>query len=324
MALDSLFRIYSMSKPITGVAMMQLYEQGKWQLDDPITKYAPELAGLKELTWDKDGKVVTGADGAAVLADAEKAGDDAPVDEPYGGLRLRPRWRRSGQQGLPRSARAGVRRSRRDDEEARRHPAALRAGNEVVVLRGRRHSGLPGAEALRSEIRRLPQAARHRPDGDDRYRVLRHAGSQAAFHRGLSLGHAAEQAGDERRADRSRRLRRSGAARVGWRRPRRLDARLRALLPDDAQQGRNRRQAHPQGRNGQADDAEPHRRTAVGCRRHEAAAGSRGGSLRSRFRGVRGARRAPAFRSATGRSTGAARPAPGSGSIRSTIWPSSA
>jgi CubicO group peptidase (beta-lactamase class C family) len=41
MALDSLFRIYSMSKPITGVAMMQLYEQGKWQLDDPITKYAP-------------------------------------------------------------------------------------------------------------------------------------------------------------------------------------------------------------------------------------------------------------------------------------------
>ena len=58
MALDSLFRIYSMSKPITGVAMMQLFEQGKWQLDDPITKYAPELAGLKELTWDADGKVV--------------------------------------------------------------------------------------------------------------------------------------------------------------------------------------------------------------------------------------------------------------------------
>ena len=51
MALDSLFRIYSMSKPITGVAMMQLYEQGKWKLDDPVTKYVPELASLKELTW---------------------------------------------------------------------------------------------------------------------------------------------------------------------------------------------------------------------------------------------------------------------------------
>jgi CubicO group peptidase (beta-lactamase class C family) len=72
MALDSLFRIYSMSKPITGVAMMQLYELGKWRLDDPITKYAPELAGLNELTWDRDGKVVTGADGAAVLTTPKK------------------------------------------------------------------------------------------------------------------------------------------------------------------------------------------------------------------------------------------------------------
>jgi CubicO group peptidase (beta-lactamase class C family) len=72
MALDSLFRIYLMSKPITGVAMMQLYEQGKWQLDDPITKYAPELAGLKELTWDNDGKVAIGADGKPVLAAPKK------------------------------------------------------------------------------------------------------------------------------------------------------------------------------------------------------------------------------------------------------------
>ena len=72
MALDSLFRIYSMSKPITGVAMMQLYEQGKWKLDDPITKHAPELANLKVLTWDSAGKVVTSADGTPVLATPKK------------------------------------------------------------------------------------------------------------------------------------------------------------------------------------------------------------------------------------------------------------
>jgi CubicO group peptidase (beta-lactamase class C family) len=72
MANDSLFRIYSMSKPITGVAMMQLYEQGKWRLDDPITKYAPELEGLKELTWDSAGKVVMDADGKPVLVTPKK------------------------------------------------------------------------------------------------------------------------------------------------------------------------------------------------------------------------------------------------------------
>jgi len=44
---DTIFRIRSMTKPITGVALMQLYEQGKWKLDDPITKWVPELANLK-------------------------------------------------------------------------------------------------------------------------------------------------------------------------------------------------------------------------------------------------------------------------------------
>jgi CubicO group peptidase (beta-lactamase class C family) len=61
-----------MSKPITGVAMMQLYEQGKWQLDDPITKYAPEFANLKVVTWDKDGNVITGPDGKPVLVTPKK------------------------------------------------------------------------------------------------------------------------------------------------------------------------------------------------------------------------------------------------------------
>src|SRR5512138_3456125 len=39
---DSIFRIYSMSKPITGVAMMMLFEEGKWQLNDPVSKHIPE------------------------------------------------------------------------------------------------------------------------------------------------------------------------------------------------------------------------------------------------------------------------------------------
>jgi CubicO group peptidase (beta-lactamase class C family) len=44
---DSIFRIASMTKPIAGVAMMQLWEQGKWKLNDPVSKYIPEFANLK-------------------------------------------------------------------------------------------------------------------------------------------------------------------------------------------------------------------------------------------------------------------------------------
>ncbi|MFI5097468.1 MAG: serine hydrolase domain-containing protein [Candidatus Acidiferrales bacterium] len=44
---DTIFRIYSMSKPVTGVAMMILYEEGKWHPSDPISKYIPEFAHLK-------------------------------------------------------------------------------------------------------------------------------------------------------------------------------------------------------------------------------------------------------------------------------------
>jgi len=44
---DTIFRAFSMSKPITAVAMMILYDQGKWRPEDPITKFLPELAGVK-------------------------------------------------------------------------------------------------------------------------------------------------------------------------------------------------------------------------------------------------------------------------------------
>jgi CubicO group peptidase (beta-lactamase class C family) len=44
---NTIVRIYSMTKPITGVALMTLYEQGAFQLDDPLSKYAPEFANMK-------------------------------------------------------------------------------------------------------------------------------------------------------------------------------------------------------------------------------------------------------------------------------------
>lgn len=44
---NTIVRIFSMTKPITGVALMTLYEKGKFQLDDPLSKYAPEFANMK-------------------------------------------------------------------------------------------------------------------------------------------------------------------------------------------------------------------------------------------------------------------------------------
>ena len=40
---DSIFRIYSMTKPITSIALMQLYEQGKFLLEDPVEKFLPSF-----------------------------------------------------------------------------------------------------------------------------------------------------------------------------------------------------------------------------------------------------------------------------------------
>ena len=61
---DTIFRIFSMTKPITGVALMMLYEQGKFQLSDAVEKYIPEFAGLKVAKED-------GPDGMPVVEDQE-------------------------------------------------------------------------------------------------------------------------------------------------------------------------------------------------------------------------------------------------------------
>ena len=93
MTRDTIFRLYSMSKPITGVAMMMLFEDGRWQLDDPITKFVPEFKALKVMSG-------TDADGRPTVQDLKRPptmrelmshtagfgyglGDQHPVDKLY-------------------------------------------------------------------------------------------------------------------------------------------------------------------------------------------------------------------------------------------------
>jgi len=62
---DTIYRIYSMTKPVTGVAMMMLWEDGAFSLDDPVTDYVPEFAGLQVMDGLND-------DGTPILMDMER------------------------------------------------------------------------------------------------------------------------------------------------------------------------------------------------------------------------------------------------------------
>ena len=44
---DTIYRIYSMTKPLTSTAIMMLYEEGRFQLDDPISKFIPAFSPLE-------------------------------------------------------------------------------------------------------------------------------------------------------------------------------------------------------------------------------------------------------------------------------------
>ena len=54
---DTIWRIYSMTKPITSLALMQLYELGHFQLTDPLHRYIPEWRGLKVGELQSDGSI---------------------------------------------------------------------------------------------------------------------------------------------------------------------------------------------------------------------------------------------------------------------------
>ncbi|MDG2176996.1 MAG: serine hydrolase [Gammaproteobacteria bacterium] len=59
MTTDKLFRLYSMTKPVTSVALLTLYEQGLFQLTDPLDKYIPQFSDLKVFAgYDNNGNMM--------------------------------------------------------------------------------------------------------------------------------------------------------------------------------------------------------------------------------------------------------------------------
>lgn len=56
---DAIYRLYSMTKIVTGVATLIAYEQGSFLLHEPIAKYLPELADLRVMEWGRNGQTRT-------------------------------------------------------------------------------------------------------------------------------------------------------------------------------------------------------------------------------------------------------------------------
>ncbi|MET0290816.1 MAG: serine hydrolase domain-containing protein [Steroidobacteraceae bacterium] len=69
---DDVFRMYSMTKPITSVALLTLYEQGKFQLTDPLSKYFPRVAEMKVFAGNAQGPSGPGPGAGGPLFESQK------------------------------------------------------------------------------------------------------------------------------------------------------------------------------------------------------------------------------------------------------------
>ena len=141
MTKDTIFRDYSMTKPVTGVAMMILYEQGKWLPSDPISKYIPEFAHLKVYKG-------VDADGKMILVDPDHAPTMRELMTHTAGFGYGAR-QYAGRCDVSRPQRHAFGQSSGDDRQAGQDPAALSARQGLALQRLHGHPGLHRREALR-------------------------------------------------------------------------------------------------------------------------------------------------------------------------------
>ncbi len=90
---DTIFRIYSMSKPITSVAVMMLYEEGHFQLDTPVSRFIPEFGNMK--IYNEDQTEISEAEKEMTIkhllthtAGLTYGWGSKPVDERYKALKM--------------------------------------------------------------------------------------------------------------------------------------------------------------------------------------------------------------------------------------------
>ncbi len=151
---DAIFRIFSMTKPIASVALMQLYERGMFQLTDPVHRYIPEWRALQVGEVQPDGSITkvkpnrpmnvrdvlmhtTGLPGGLF--------PDNPIDEEFAEAR------EAQKQGHDAGRRHGP---------PGRAPAEVPPGHPLELRALHRHRRPPGRDPVRGTVRRVPAAAR--------------------------------------------------------------------------------------------------------------------------------------------------------------------
>ena len=206
MKFDSIFRIYSMTKPITSLVLMQLVEEGRLQVYDPVAKYLPEIGKMKV------GTEVTVDGRPATAPQRSRAGDDgAGPAAPHRRPDLRQPRDVAGPQGLHRRQdRRSHGDQRGDGEAAGRRAAAVHAGRALGIQRRGRRPGPADRGADRQDADGGLQRARVRPARHGRYRFPG-AGRQARA-RGAARPEAQRPADDATLQGRRRRQVRVSAA----------------------------------------------------------------------------------------------------------------
>ena len=313
LAEETIFRIYSMTKPITSVAFMMLVEEGAVALDDPVEKFIPAWRDLGVFVAGGPGHVPDPPAGPADAGRRPSPPHQRPhlrLSEPDQRRRRLPkgRDRRDGRQARP----CG------DDQGPRRPPAGILAGRGVELFGFHRCPGLSHRDDQRTVLRRFPSRADLRAARHVRHRFPR-PGRKSRSAGGLlqqGRGRPTEAAGRSGQEPLPRRRRLSIQAAAAWFRPPRTISPSAGCCSAGGQAA-GERLLEPQDH--RADDRQPpsgrersHPTLALAVQRGD----QRRHRLWPRLRGQPRSGQGPAAGEPRASTIGAERPAPPSGSIR--------
>ena len=185
---DAIFRIYSMTKPITAVALMMLVEEGLIGLDDTVHSHIPQ--------WKNLGVYASGM--PSLLTDAPPSFITTPTLRPMKVVHLLTHTSGLTYGFMMRSAvDAAYRKAKITDrqtpgglaemiDQLEQIPLDFSPGNGLELLGVGRRAGLPRGKTVRHELRRVPAHAAVRAARHEGHRVLGAAGQDRALHLLLS------------------------------------------------------------------------------------------------------------------------------------------